>query len=231
MTETKNETIKTTAPRGRKPAQPKEKKELSHDEIMQALNSPEAQALMQAMVAKAVAAQAQPAPQYIPIKEEMVTLLYMGNVAEGSMVYLGDKLGEIVGQGGMRDVPKKEFLQSLSSNVIKRLKDRRLIVLDGLTDDERERYGVKYTDGELLGPEIYKKLLDMDETKVVSIFTNACYRHKQLIASLYAEAYNNHDNRINGPLVKKLNEASKKVDENGMFTAIIKDMAKVFGEG
>ena len=35
-----------------------------------------------------------------------------------------------------------------------------------------------------------------------------------------------HDNRINQPLIERLNKASKTVDPKGMFSDILKDMAR-----
>ena len=215
-----------TAKRGRKSTE----KKFSTEDIQAVLQTPEAQALMQSMVAQMVAAQKPTVVQVAPQKEEMVTLLYMGAVAEGSRVNLGEKLGEIMGRGGTRTISKTVFFENMTPGVLNRLKDRRLIVLDGLTDEERERYGVNYNDGELVSKEIYYKLLDLDEDTVVSIFKKACYRHKQLIASLYADAYGMGDNRINHPLIHKLNRASKAIDKDGMFTAILKDMAKALGD-
>ncbi len=181
-------------------------------------------------VADAVAGMAkQQAAAYRPA-DETVTLLYMGCVAEGSTVPLNEKLGQIQGRGGTRDINKREFLQNLTPNILRRLKDRRLIILDGMTDEERERYGVKYTDGELLGADIYHKLLNMPEEKILAIFDKACYRHKQLIATLFIDAYMARDNRINQYLVQKLNEVSKKTDPEGMFKSILKDMAKGLAE-
>lgn len=216
-----------TAKRGRRPA---EKKEFTTADIQAVLQTPEAQALMQSMVAQMLASQQPSVVQIAPQKEEMVTLLYMGAVAEGSRVNLGEKLGEIMGRGGTRTISKTVFFENMTPNVINRLKDRRLIVMDGLTDEERERYGVNYKDGELVSKDIYYKLLDLDEDTVVSIFKKACFRHKQLIASLYGDAYNAGDNRINQPLIEKLQRASKEVDKAGMFTAILKDMAKALGD-
>lgn len=201
------------------------KKHYSSEEISNVLNTPEAQAAMQKMIAEMLAKQPQPVMQVNYQKEEMVTLLYMGAVAEGSMVTLWEGF-EIQGRGGTRDIPKKEFLQHLSQGVIKRLKDRRLIVVDGLSDDERERYGVKYTDNELASVDIYYKLLSYDEDKIISIFKNVCDSHKTIIASLFKTAYMAHDNRINQPLIEKLNKASKSVDAKGMFSDILKDMAR-----
>lgn len=180
-------------------------------------------------VADAVAGIAKQPAAYRPA-DETVTLLYMGCVAEGSTVPLNEKLGQIQGRGGTRDINKREFLQNLTPNILRRLKDRRLIILDGMTDEERERYGVKYTDGELLGADIYYRLLDMPEEKILAIFDKACYRHKQLIATLFIDAYMARDNRINQYLVQKLNEVSKKTDPEGMFKSILKDMAKGLAE-
>lgn len=205
------------------------KKQYSSEEIANVLNTPEAQAAVQKMIAEMLAKQPQPVMQVNYQKEEMVTLLYMGAVAEGSMVTLWEGF-EIQGRGGTRDIPKKEFLQHLSQGVIKRLKDRRLIVVDGLNDDERERYGVKYTDNELASVDIYYKLLSYDEDKIINIFKNVCDSHKTIIASLFKTAYMAHDNRINQPLIERLNKASKTVDANGMFSDILKDMARGLSE-
>lgn len=201
------------------------KKQYSSEEIANVLNTPEAQEAMQKMIAEMLAKQPQPVMQVNYQKEEMVTLLYMGAVAEGSMVTLWEGF-EIQGRGGTRDIPKKEFLQHLSQGVIKRLKDRRLIVVDGLSDDERERYGVKYTDNELASVDIYYKLLSYDEDKIINIFNNVCDSHKTIIASLFKTAYMAHDNRINQPLIERLNKASKTIDPKGMFSDILKDMAR-----
>lgn len=183
-------------------------------------------------VAKAIASAQTSQPQTVVInnaKEEMVTLLCMETVAKDSTVPIG-KLGEIQGWGGTRDIPKKEFLQNITPAISNRLKDRRLVVLDGLTEEEKERYGVNYTDGELVSSNIYYKLLSMGEDEVIKIFSKACFRHKQIIATLYIDAYMNGDNRINQPFMQRLNEISKADDADGMFKPILRDMAEALKE-
>lgn len=206
-----------------------EKKTYTAEEIENVLNSPEAQTTLQAMVAKMLA-QAQTAQTNtvvaVPIKEETVSLLYMGVVAEGSTVHLNDALGDIQGRAGTRDIPKKEFMQNLTPEVLKRLKDRRLIVLDGLTDDERERYGIQYEEGELLSANVYHKLFSWSEDKIVEVFQKACKKHKDVIATLFIDAYQDHNKHVTQRLVERLNEVSKEADPAGMFTAILKDMAR-----
>lgn len=216
----------STTKRGRKPKEEQAvtEKKFSAEDIQAVLQTPEAQAIMQAMVAKMAQ------PTYIRRDDELVSLLYMGACVEGSTVKLWQPNGIIQGRGGMLDVPKTEFLQNMNPDVIKRLKDRRLVVINGLSDSERERYGVAYSDGELVSRDVYYKLLDYGENKIVEIFKKVCFRHKQLIASLFLDAYNAHDNRINQPLIQKLNKASKEVEPKGMFTAILKDMAKALSD-
>lgn len=206
----------------------KTKKQYSSEDIKAVLNTSEAQDYIRSMIAEALKVQ-QSAPQVFYQKEEMITLLYMGAVAEGSMVKLWEGC-EIQGRGGMLDVPKKEFKQKMSQNITKRLRDRRLIVVEGFTDDERERYGVKYTDGELASANIYYKLLSYDDDKILSIFKSVCPSHKGIIASLFKTAYMAHNNRINQPLIEKLNKLSKEVEPKGMFGDILKDMAKALSE-
>lgn len=202
------------------------KKAYSAEEIAKVIQTDEAQSIIQAIVAKALADQQKTQTIItVPAKDETVYLLYMGVVAEGSTVFLGDKLGEIQGRGGTRDIPKREFMQNITPAVLKRLKDRRLIVLDGFTDDERERYGVKYTDGELLSPTIYQKLFTYSEDKICEIFYKACKKHKEIIVTLMIDAYMAGNKKVTQSLVERLNTISKETDPEGMFKAILKDMA------
>jgi len=233
--EVKKTPKKTTKPKEKKPdtveevKTAEEKKTYTADEIESVLNSPEAQTTIQAMVAKLLA-QAQTTQTNnvvaVPIKEETVSLLYMGVVAEGSTVHLNDVLGDIQGRAGTRDIPKREFMQNLTPEVLKRLKDRRLIVLDGLTDDERERYGIQYEEGELLSANVYHKLFSWSDDKIVEVFQKACKKHKDVIATLFIDAYQAHNKHVTQKLVERLNEVSKEADPAGMFTAILKDMAR-----
>jgi len=167
-------------------------------------------------------------------EDEWVTLVYMGVAAENSTVLLGTEqnrgLGEISARGGIKTVRKSDFEEKMNPQISKRLKDRRLIVVSGLTDDERELYGVKYTDGELLSKDIYKRLFTMTDEKIAEIFKKACPRHKEIIATMFIDAYVSGNNRINQPIVEKLNEISKEVDAEGMFTPILRDMYRVLSD-
>ena len=193
------------------------------------------QKIVEEAVAKALAQQ-QPQTVVVtqPQKEENVTLLYMGAVAKGSTVLLGTEqnrgLGEIQGCGGTRTYLRSTFFENLSEPVLRRLKDRRLIVISGLTDEERDRYDLNYTDGELVSKDVYYKLFSWDDDKIFEIFSKACYRHKQIIAMLFMDEYQKGNNRISRELVQRLNNESKKTDKDGMFRQILKDMQRAFDE-
>ena len=203
----------------------KEEKKYTAEDISAVMNTPEAQAMIQALLSKALEEQKKTIV-VAAAPDENVSLLYMGNVAADSTVHLNDDLGDIQGRAGMRYIPKHQFLQHITPSVAKRLKNRRLIVLNGLTDEERERYGVKYEDGELLSPDIYQKLIGMSDDKIAEIFEKACRKHKEIITTIIIDAYQANDRRVTQSLVERLNEISKSTDPNGMFRAILKDMAR-----
>ena len=166
-------------------------------------------------------------------KEESktVTLIYLGAIAARTTVSLG-KLGNINKAGVPRSFPKDLFFENLGRPVVDHLlSTRRLIVLDGLTPEERERYDLQYNENEVLSKNAFFKLLDYGQTEICDIFSRMCIEHKRLIAKIFYSAYfESHDKRINAETVKALNALSKEVDPNGMFTLILEDMGRKFAE-
>ena len=121
-------------------------------------------------------------------KEEYVTLLYIGAIADGTVVSLG-KLGQINKAGSTRDIPKKEFLQGMTIAVEKMLENRSLIVVNGLTKDELERFGLDYKEGELLTQEADYKLLNYSDSEITAIFRKlcrTCVRDQRVVVFLLA---------------------------------------------
>lgn len=182
------------------------------------------------MIAKAVKeALFQAQGQILQVKpQEYVTIVYLGLFAQGTTVYLGQKLGWFNRAGVPRDVPKEDFLQSLGTPIVDELiKTKNLVVLDGLTEEERERFNLQYKDGELLTKEAFFKLFDFPIKDICQIFNKACIEHKYLIVKMYYTAhFEKHDNRVNYEVIKALNECSKKVDKNGLFAPILEDLTK-----
>lgn len=154
--------------------------------------------------------------------EEYVTLLFMGIMASDCVYRIGDM--EFTRTGAIQQIPKKEFISGKIRNLEKALRRRLLIVTEGLTEKERNVFGVNYKAGELMTAEVYYKLLDLSHDEVVTIFEHLCAEHKVAVARIYADAYMRKDNRIRLETVKALNETSKAVDSKGMFTNILKSM-------
>lgn len=155
--------------------------------------------------------------------EESVTLMFTDTIAKGSVVALGN-LGQINSSFGTIDIPKKDFKQGKNSLVDKLLEKRKLVVLNGLTDEEAQRYGVEYKDGELLSQTDYYKLLDFPTPEIVRLFSKLCETHQRVVATTFITAYQRGDKRVTQEKVKAINDVSKIIDSDGMLTPILKDM-------
>lgn len=170
---------------------------------------------------------AQPQTVVQVAKDEYVTILFIGAIAQGTVVAL-PKWGQITYAGGMLDIPKKDFLQGIGIQVNNALlKNRKILVVSGLTDEERKRFGLEYKEGEYLTSEALYSILGYDKEQVCEIFTKLCEEHKRTVAKIFLTAYfDNGDNRINRETVKELNKISKEIEKDGLFTPILEDMGK-----
>ena len=187
------------------------------------------------MIAKAVQQaieKTQTNNQVVLKKQEYVTIVYLGAIAQGTVVFLGAKLGSLNRAGVPRDVPKDDFLQSLGIPVVDNLlRKKSLIVLDGLTEEEKERFNIVYKEGELLTKEAFFKLFDYSTEDVCAIFNKACKEHKELIAKMFYTAYfQEQDGRINYETVKALNECSKDIKKDGLFAPILESITKAMAQ-
>ena len=183
------------------------------------------------IVKDAIAAYAKNAAEATEKEAKYVTVMYLGAIASGTTVSLG-KLGTFNKPGVPRNIPRDIFLENLGRPVVDHLiSARRLIVLDGLTDEERERYGLDYSESEVLSKNAFFKLLDYNKATICDIFSKMCVQHKRLIAKIYHTAYfENHDARVRAETVKALNVLSKKDEKSGMFALILEDMGRKFAE-
>lgn len=159
-------------------------------------------------------------------KDEYVTLCYMGAIAKGTTVVLGSKLGQINRANTPRLFPKKDFIESLGQLTLDHLlQERSLVVLDGLTENERLRYGLLYKENEILSNRMFDRLLDLDVLTLKGIYTNLCESHKRTAAKIFLEAYfTNQDARVTMEKTKALNDISKTVEKDGLFTPVLEDM-------
>ena len=167
------------------------------------------------------------APSVVLAKqEETVKLTYVATVSDNNVLNLGD-IGQMPGVGWVIAIPRSQFGgKFMTAFVQKLMKKRRLIVLDGLTAEERVRYGVDYKEGEVMDVQMFDKLLDMDVEKLLHIFENLCPEHQQFVATRFISAYEKGDNRIGRGLIEPLQTISKKKNPNGLFTPILEKMNK-----
>ena len=167
---------------------------------------------------RAIAAQMDSAkPQVIQVapETEKVVLRFQAEVADDNEAVFGEGgyFGKIVGKRGILTIPKSEFVSRFRDLTVQwMLENRWLIVLTGLTDDERELYGVAYRPGELLDDRAFTKMLDMTDDELLAIFPDLCVQHREMVAKRLAT-----DFFKNGPrpgayrdFITKLNAISKR---------------------
>lgn len=160
----------------------------------------EINALVKNAVKEALAYQGKSAEALIDASET-VTLLFIGGIAPGTTVTL-DGIGKIPRDGNILTVSKRDFLMNLGNTTDLLMRKRKLIVLEGLTDEERVRYGVKYEDGELMTQETYQKLLDLPADKLVPIFSGLCEEHKMIVRRVFRTAGIAGDGRVSPEKLK-----------------------------
>lgn len=159
------------------------------------------------------------------IPEEKVTLMYIGGMSRGCSVNLGN-FGRITRDCGIIEVPKKAFMNEANRVVDSLLQSRKLLVIDGLTEDERTRFGVSYKENELLNEKTYQKLLDLPMEELSATFKLLCEEHKKIVAKVFYSAAEEGDHRVSLEKVRTLNDISKQTDKDGLFKYLLQNMAE-----
>lgn len=167
-------------------------------------------------------------PQVITVSSgnETVRLLWQAEVADDNKVMFGQggRLGSVTGKVGEFFVPKTEFTSMVDEACRYYMDKRWLIVLDGLTPEEREAYRVNYKNDEYLDREAFRKIVEMGD-KILEIFPHLCDGNKMMVAQRYMEAYQNHSPFVKEATVRALNELSKNEEfPKGLFMPIIESM-------
>ena len=122
---------------------------------------------------------------------ERVYFLWQADVADYNTVTFGPggMYGSITGKTGTFSVPKNELSRILDNRTRSFIERRWLIVLDGLTDEERESMGVAYKDGELLDRKVFAKMVSLSKDEICAIYPKLCESHKEMVARHYYEAW------------------------------------------
>ena len=159
--------------------------------------------------------------------EGTVEMVYINPVSERNEVNLGD-FGVLRGSTGFLEVPRRDFGGKFITNTARYLLDtKRLIVTEGLTEDERSRYKVDYPADAVMTDRAFDHLLTMSTEKLENMFSKLCKEHQQFVARRFITAYESGDNRIGRDKVERLNQISKANDPDGMFKPILQAMNKV----
>ena len=128
-----------------------------------------------------------------PDNGERVHFLWQAEVADDNIVEFGDggMYGRIVGKTGSFYVPKNDLSRVLSALNRLFLEKRWLIILSGLTDEEREALGVDYKDGEILDRKAFQKIVELSKDELVEIYPELCESHKEMVAKRFYDAFSN----------------------------------------
>ena len=129
-------------------------------------------------------------------------------------------------RSGIIEVPKKAFMNEANRVVDSLLQSRKLLVIDGLTEDERTRFGVSYKENELLNEKTYQKLLDLPMEELSATFKLLCEEHKKIVAKVFYSAAEEGDHRVSLEKVRTLNDISKQTDKDGLFKYLLQNMAE-----
>ena len=166
---------------------------------------------------------------YAAPREPMVKILYLDSAIENNEIPIGG--GRVVtGSGRIFNVKLSDFEGIfMTPLVLKLLKKRKFIVLDGLTQEQREQYGVDYREGEIVKNEgMFDAFLNLPTAKAAEMFEQLCPEHRDMVARRFMDAFEKQDNRITRDRVEALNRISKRdfADGRGAFTHILEEINK-----
>ena len=187
-----------------------------------------------AAVAEALKAMPQQPPQVVQVMAdtEKVVMRWMAPVADDNVSTFGEngRYGQVTGKNGTVMVPKSEWSRFYDETMRRFMERRWLVVLSGMTDDERALYHCDYRKGEILDEKAFANIFIMRDG-LLDIFDDLCTEHQEMVAKSFCEAAQEGklDDSWRG-LVKKLNAKNKKrykdvpagdVRKKGMFQPVI----------
>lgn len=223
------ETEKATATNDEveKPEPEAEKADVKEPQAPRTYSAEEVQALIESAVQSALSKQQ---PQVVQISAEtpVVHLMFQDACSPDNYIQfgVGARYGSITGSFGLKTVTKEQFLGDFRDAFVQLLlAERKLIVLDGLTDEERVAYGVDYKDGEFLTERQFRNMLTNTDA-LLEAYPKLCDGYKQMVATQITTAFEKKDSRVTRKLVAELNKLSKKdgQDSRGDFAHVLEAM-------
>lgn len=173
---------------------------------------------VEAMIAQAVAKAT--AQVHKDAGEPMVTMLYLAEVSPEDIL-------ELPNYGTLRphsylEVSKREFSSKFMTALARKLIDRRyLLVVDGLTQEERQRWNCDYKAGEIMDERVFDKMLDYPTDQIADIFRHLCPEHREFVAKRFISAAERKDNRVALAKVTALNDICKESGGEELFRPVI----------
>lgn len=193
--------------------------------------------MVQEAAAKAVAEAMKSIPQQPQVVQvmadtEKVVMRWMAPVADDNVAVFGQNgmYGQVTGKNGTVIVPKSEWSRFYDETMRRFMERRWLVVLSGMSDDERALYHCDYRKGEIMDEKAFADIFIMRDG-LLDVFDDLCTEHQEMVAKSFCEAAQEGklDESWRG-LVKALNVKNKKrykdvpagdVRKKGMFQPVI----------
>lgn len=157
---------------------------------------------------------------------ERVQFLWQAPVSDENLYEVGPggMYGRVIGKTGRFSVPKSQ-LSSVMDSLFRLLMEKRwIIVLSGLTDEERKIYNVDYQSGELLDATVFTKLAQLG-AELLDIYPTLCQGHREMVQKQCYEAYVQGTSQLSREDVTRLKDMSHALgDDNNAFQKIIEQM-------
>ena len=204
--------------RGRKPANAtanavETKKEEPKKNDAPLFTEEQVRKMIEEAVAKfAVENKQEAATQPINTNDGVVTMIFQAEVNDANEIPLGPngKFGIITGKHATITIPKRDFIGEFRTTTVQYyLKTRNLIVVDGLTDDERKVYGLDYEKGEYLEPAVYENLLNSGD-EILDVFPKLHRTWREMIATKAIDAFEAGTLKTSRDVLIELNKISKR---------------------
>ena len=212
---TVKKTVTAKKPAAKKPVMKQEEVQENTVPVSNGYSEEQVQRMIAEAVAKAIAQQKAETEQTVKkseAKEETVTLRFHDEVNDSNIILLGEngRYGQIIGKDWTGQVRKMDFIGSFRTPTVQRLLEtREMIVLDGLTDEERRLYGVMYTDGEYADLGLYNRMIKMDGDTLLDLYGKLGKDWRRMTAVRFAEAYEKGELKVSRGTLVKLNRMSR----------------------
>lgn len=168
-------------------------------------------------------------PQVIQVAQdtERVHFLWQAEVADYNLVTFGPggMYGSITGKTGTFSVPKNDMSRILDDRTRRFLARRWLIVLSGLTDEEREALGVAYKDGEVLDRKVFQKMVDMPKDAICEVYGKLCQSNREIVGRRFYEAWQSRNSNVTRDKVIALRDIARESGDGvKAFQTILQEM-------